>query len=730
MTPQRRYRAFISYSHADEAAARWLQRALERYRPPRSLLASRPDLPRRLYPVFRDREELASAHSLTDAIREAMDDSEALVVVCSPSSAASRWVNEEILHFRESGRGHRIYCYLVAGDPRPDSPQCAFPPALLRGADGGALHEPLAADATPSGDGPRHAMLKIAAGLLDVGVDELKRRDAQRQARTWAGVATASLAFAAMTAGLALYAFNSKQESEVRRQQAEALIGFMLGDLRQKLEPIGRLELLDSVGDEAMGYFATLGERGTPAELLARAVAFKQIGDVRFKQGQLEEALASFEKSLAQARQLHESAPGNNDYLFELGQAEFWVGYVAWERGQLDRAEAAMHNYLRHSLELQHREPDNTDYRLELSYAYSNLGSLSRARGDPKTALAYFGLCRDITEEELARQPDDPGLTTALAETWSWIASTRFDDGDLAGAEAGFAEVTRLLEPLHARGDDVHATDLLGRNLIFHANALVALGRTEGAREHIARGVDLYARLTALDPQNASWSRSALRADLTQLSLAPPGQWTPAQARALGALVEQLDALVAQDPRNAWAVTELSSSLRLGALHALATGDIEGGRQAAGNAHERMAALVAGTDYSAQRMADFARAAEVLGTAMAAAGQHEAAGKVWAEAAERLDAQDRPTFEFLPVRRLLAINLGQSGLLETLHQRLDEAGYRDPRMDPAYTLTGAFRPDGNATPRGPAHAALPSPSSPGTAGDARATGPRAGRPGT
>ncbi|WP_374605025.1 TIR domain-containing protein [Arenimonas sp.] len=693
MTSPRRYRAFISYSHVDTEAARWLQRALERYRPPAALRASRPDLPARLYPVFRDQDELASAHDLSDSIRQAMDDSDAMVVVCSPAAAASRWVNEEIRYFRASGRGYRILCYLVAGDPDPASPQCGFPPALLRGDDGTLLHEPLAADATAAGDGRRNAMLRIAAGLLDVGVDELKRRDAQRQARTWAAVATASLAVAAVTVGLALYAFKSQQESELRRQQAEALIGFMLGDLRQKLEPIGRLELLDSVGDETMAYFATLGERGTASELLARAVALKQIGDVRFKQGKLEAALASFEQALAQARQLHETEPANNDYLFELGQAEFWVGYVAWERGQLARADTAMHNYLRHSLALHHREPGNSDYNLELAYAYSNLGSLSRARGDAKTALAYFGLCRDITERELARKPGDSALTIALAETWSWIGSTRVDDGDLAGGELAFAEVTRLLQPLHERGDDVHASDLLGRNLIFHANSLMELGRTEPAVDPLEKGVAIFSRLSARDPQNASWSRSAQRARLARLGLTAPALWTPEQARTVGELVQGLQRLAAQDPSNAGAVVDLSHGLRLQALQALAAGDPGAARAAASEAHRRMSALVAGTDYSAQRLAELARVAEVLGTAQAASGEHGTARATWSEAAERLDRQARRTFEFLPVRRLLAINLGQSGQLVALQEGLDQAGYQDPRMEPAYTLTGAFQPD-------------------------------------
>ena len=119
-----------------------------------------------------------------------------------------------IRRFRASGRGHRIFCLLVAGSPDPHSVDCAFPAAILQDDNGNISHEPLAADATPRGDGKRNAMLKIAAGLLDVGVDDLKRRDAQRQARFWSIVAAGALFIAMLTIGLAVYALNAKRESE------------------------------------------------------------------------------------------------------------------------------------------------------------------------------------------------------------------------------------------------------------------------------------------------------------------------------------------------------------------------------------------------------------------------------------------------------------------------------------------------------------------------------------
>ena len=115
-----RYKAFISYSHQDESWARWLQRTLESYRIPRHLVG-RPTpfgkVPSRLSPVFRDREDLSSATDLSQSIKRELEQSETLVVICSPASAGSRWVNEEIRYFQSLGRADRIHALIVDGEP-------------------------------------------------------------------------------------------------------------------------------------------------------------------------------------------------------------------------------------------------------------------------------------------------------------------------------------------------------------------------------------------------------------------------------------------------------------------------------------------------------------------------------------------------------------------------------------------------------------------------------------
>ena len=124
----------------------------------------------RLLPVFRDREEFASSADLGDAIRDALDNSGTLVVLCSPRSASSRWVNQEIEYFLSLGRADRIQCFVVDGEPfasadpaRADE-EC-LPPALLA-----AGREPLAADARPTGDGFLLVDLGSMNGTLVNGV--------------------------------------------------------------------------------------------------------------------------------------------------------------------------------------------------------------------------------------------------------------------------------------------------------------------------------------------------------------------------------------------------------------------------------------------------------------------------------------------------------------------------------------------------------------------------------
>lgn len=185
-----KYWAFLSYSHANEAIASRLHRELERYALPRRVRKAYA-LPARLTPIFRDVEELEAASGLNTRLQDALDESRWLIVLCSPASAKSKYVNAEIEYFLGKHGANRILCALLDGEP----PEC-FPPALRALKD-----EPLAADLRAGRDHTL-AQLKLVAALAGVGFTELRNREAQRRKRQRL-VAAAALAAGAI--GGALY---------------------------------------------------------------------------------------------------------------------------------------------------------------------------------------------------------------------------------------------------------------------------------------------------------------------------------------------------------------------------------------------------------------------------------------------------------------------------------------------------------------------------------------------
>ena len=225
-----RYAAFISYSHADRQWARWLHRALESYRVPRQQQTGESGsvLRPRLSPIFLDREELSSSPTLAASVQAALENSGCLLVVCSPAAASSRWVNEEVRTFKALGRGDRIFCLVVAGEPgaAPERSDTCFPPALHFVVEAGTVTgqraaEPLAADVRPGLDSRRDGKLKLAAGILGVSLDSLRQRDNVRRQRRLLLLATASAAGCVVLAGLTTAALVARSEAERQRQIAE-----------------------------------------------------------------------------------------------------------------------------------------------------------------------------------------------------------------------------------------------------------------------------------------------------------------------------------------------------------------------------------------------------------------------------------------------------------------------------------------------------------------------------
>jgi MTH538 TIR-like domain (DUF1863) len=121
-----KYWAFISYSHLDRKWGDWLHKTLETYQVPTRLIGRETKIgkiPARLFPIFRDREELPVSADLNTNITLALSQSRFLIVICSPPAARSRWVNQEILTFKRLARADSILALIVDGEPNAFLPE-------------------------------------------------------------------------------------------------------------------------------------------------------------------------------------------------------------------------------------------------------------------------------------------------------------------------------------------------------------------------------------------------------------------------------------------------------------------------------------------------------------------------------------------------------------------------------------------------------------------------------
>lgn len=422
-----RYKAFISYSHQDENWASWLQRALEKYRIPKVMVGKKTgygEIPARLGTVFRDREDLSSAACLTASVQHELSSAETLVVICSPAAAQSRWVKEEIKAFKELGRADRIYALIVDGDPQSTDPaeQC-FPSTLIRSEDGTTL-EPLAADVRKWADGKQIGKLKLVAGILGIRLDELRRREMLRRRRNIISVTAGVASVVLLTTFLSLTTLNQQKLADNRRANTEDLVSFMLGKL-DDLSPVAGLDVLDEDQGEMIQIAKQLGFQKMDAPvLLEKALQWREEGITARSKKDSQAAMEAFNRSLAALVNLYLRDKSNMEHLFELGQAEFWVGYVHMDNGNLDEAEKLMTYYGVIARRLINADPKNADNVMELSYTLTNLGAIEIARegSDRDKAIFLAQAALEYNQLALVLEPENQGRQVEMAGSHAWLA--------------------------------------------------------------------------------------------------------------------------------------------------------------------------------------------------------------------------------------------------------------------------------------------------------------------
>ena len=415
-------------------------------------------------------------------------------MLCSPEAAKSRWTNAEIEHFKRTRPEGCVLAAIIEGEPyASDLPgreggEC-FPPALRyrydrRGRPTARRAEPLAADLREAGDGRRTGFLKLVAGMLGVGLDDLVQRETLRRQRRLAWLAAASLAGMAITSTLAVTAIQARDEARDQRRQAEGLVGFMLGDLKDKLEPIGRLDALDAVGRRALAYYQKQDKSELSDEALAqRSRALTLMGEIAQTRGDLSGAQSRYQEALASTGELLRRDPDNGQKIFDHAQNVFYGGAIAFQRGALAEAEAQWREYKRLAEQLVSLDPAKKEWRLERIYADTNLGIVLANQNKYREASATFDMG---FRPKVRPPPTNRDYRDQFGETLAWLSTSRESEGALDDAHRAARTFSRFSKA-NARRDDATV------EIQDHGRPRGAGAALRGARRRAARARAFHA---------------------------------------------------------------------------------------------------------------------------------------------------------------------------------------------------------------------------------------------
>jgi len=528
----------------------------------------------KITPIFRDCEELPTDSNLSNAIINALEASNYLIVICSLASAKSQWVNKEIIDFKKLHGENKVLAMIVDGEPNAidkpnyfDPEKEAFPEALkYKVNELGHLTderiEPLAADARESGDGKERAKIKLIAGLLGVGFDDLWRREKRRQKKRkiiWGSII--SLLFIIIST-LSVVSLVKWQESEYQkkiaidgREAAESLIEHTLFDLRDKLEPFGKLELLSSTFEAVDLYYHRLGISNASSNIHFRIATyhansgsyFKNIGDlskakkhfivalgimkklvtvspsdtllqrnyavIHSELGTIMEAMGHYEEAQEYIQTAHNSLHQlssqnllNMQLKFELAKSYGKLGGI---QQIYEKPKKVMHNFnvaLKMMEELVRHDSNNTQWKNDKAATHVTYGAYLGYLNKSKQALEQFIISLEIRKELVDSNPDNYLYKHSLSESYKYIGSIYLSYlENLKEAEKSFQMARDIMYKL-VEHDPTNAQwqNSLARSHDTMGDLQIRLGQREYALKEYNKSIQMLNKLSKDDPHNFS----------------------------------------------------------------------------------------------------------------------------------------------------------------------------------------------------------------------------------
>lgn len=338
-----------------------------------------------------------------------------------------------------------------------------------------------------------------------------------RLATSLAAATVLALILGIVVAGYGLRELQSARAlAETRREQAEGLVGYMLGEFADQLRPLGKLDLLNGVSSQALKYLGESQDKN-PESALHRATALRTLGEVLTQQVQgaaakdapVKDALSAFTAAEGALDYVERANPAQPGLWFERAQVAYWLGYLPYTERRYAQAETHWLRYLQYAEKLLPSTEKTSTGLMETAYALGNLGTLAFETGRLDDAVGYFTRSTALKRDLLAKHPNDNTTAVQLANSISWLGKTQEARGDLRGALASYESQLELCNASHKR-DPAADTWLYHLALAQHGIGLLALqtGDLSRASRELQAATQALAELNERDPNQRAWANS------------------------------------------------------------------------------------------------------------------------------------------------------------------------------------------------------------------------------
>ncbi|MDE1145807.1 MAG: winged helix-turn-helix domain-containing protein [Azospirillaceae bacterium] len=332
-------------------------------------------------------------------------------------------------------------------------------------------------------------------------------RQAKRADRLRLGAMVSFAAIALVAAFLGLRASRAEAVAAQRLQGAEELVDYMLGDLAEKLQPLGRLDVLDGVAQKALGYLTVDDPGRIPSEArLRQAKALQTLADVNRSRGNVDIALKALgqAESLLQANLAERAHDGET--LKTAGSIAFWYGQIALDQGRLDETMRRFTQYRDFAQRRMSLEPNEPNAWIELSYALSSLGTAHLREGEDDMATDNLNDSIALKRRAIMAHPDNISLSADLANSLSLLAEAQSERGQLEAATDLYDEQREVLDEVHRRQPDaavwLFRLAAAGR---LKSSLLEAQGKTAPAIVSLGQAMAQIDDCLHREPENRRW---------------------------------------------------------------------------------------------------------------------------------------------------------------------------------------------------------------------------------